>query len=206
MGETQAFLRKGYFFQRMDQISRTAKTRDTFLAALKDQERDYIAILREFELLEPNKPEEAKEPNRHEAHLRKHWFPEGGYAYSAWWQEWQPIEPILREGYTRAFEEAERRGWWPIDGYWLSTGTRVAVGIGVNEEEHKITLVRMTPPCPTYKPDTSIIAVVESKGIKPAGEVAEAIALVKPEYVHAKWIPAKIERRGIEWSTAPDRW
>jgi hypothetical protein len=38
----------------------------------------------------------------------------------------------MRQGYARAFEEADRRGLC-IDGYWLSTGTRMAVGIGVNE-------------------------------------------------------------------------
>jgi hypothetical protein len=58
MSETQAFMCKGYFFQRMDQDSRTVQTRDAFLEALQDQLRDYIAILREFGLLEPNKPGE----------------------------------------------------------------------------------------------------------------------------------------------------
>jgi hypothetical protein len=206
MSETQAFMRKGYFFQRMDQISRTEQRRDAFLEALQDQQRDYIAILREFGLLEPNTPEHTEEPNRHEAHLRKHWFPEGGYASSAWWQEWQPIEPILRQGYARAFEEAKKHDWWPIDGYWLSTGNKVAVGIGVNEDEHKITLIRVTPPCPTYTPDTSRIAVVEFKGSTSAEGPAEVIALEKPRYVYPLWASERIERRGAEWSAPLDWW
>jgi hypothetical protein len=180
MGETPVFMRKGYFFQRMDQLSRNEKQRDEFLIALNDLKRDYVDILREFNLLEPNKPEESEYPNKHEAHLRKHWFPKDPSRSGVWWQEWQPIEPIMREGYARAFEEAQKRRW-PIDGYWVSIGTRVAVGIGVNEEEQKITLIRLTPPCPNYAPDASVIAVVESKGIKPGHEDSEITTTFRPQ-------------------------
>src|SRR5919109_5430884 len=124
--ETQAFMRKGHFFQKLEEVSKNPSTRDAFLAALKDTGRDYVTILHDFGLLEPNPPEEAMQPNKFEAHLRKHWFPEDPYAYGAWWPEWQPIEPILRRGCISALEEAQKHDW-PIDGYWVSTGTRVAV-------------------------------------------------------------------------------
>jgi hypothetical protein len=82
----------------------------------------------------------------------------------------------------------------------------VAVGIGVNEEERKITLIRVTPLCPTYRPDASGIAVVEFKGTTSAEEPAEIIALEKPRYVHPLWAIEKVERRGVEWSAPLDWW
>jgi hypothetical protein len=188
MSETPAFMRKGDFFQKMDEISQNSSTRSAFLAALNDTTAwpDYVALLCHFGIVQPNSP--------HEAHLRQHWFPTDPYAPDAWWQESQPIEPIMRQGYARAFEEADRRGL-SIDGYWLSTGTRVAVGIGVNESEGKVTLIRITPPCPTYRPDTSIIAVVEFKGLKAPEGIVESTTVVGPAAGPYSWTQTVKERR-----------
>ena len=188
MSETPAFMRKGDFFQKMDEISQSPERRSAFLAALNDTSTwpDYVALLCHFGIVQPNSP--------HEAHLRKHWFPTDPYSPDAWWQESQPIEPIMRQGYARAFEEADARGLC-IDGYWLSTGTRVAVGIGVNEAEGKVTLIRVTPPCPTYRPDNSLIAVVEFKGRKTPGGIIETTTVVGPPAVPYSWTQTVKERR-----------
>jgi hypothetical protein len=188
MGETPAFMRKGDFFQNMDKLSQDASTRSDFLAALKDTDAwpDYVALLCHCGVVQSK--------SSHEAHLRKHWFPGNPYAPDAWWQESQPIEPILRQGYARAFEEADKREF-RIDGYWVSTGTRVAVGIGVNEPEGKVTLIRITPPCPSYKPDTSLIAVVEFKGAIAPGGIIETTTVVGPKPVETSWTQTVRESR-----------
>jgi hypothetical protein len=193
--ETLAFMRKGYFFQKLEELSRNPSARDAFLEALRsDPARDYVTSLRDFGLLEPNRPEMAHQPNRQEAHLRKHWFPKDPNAYGAWWPEWQPIEPILRRGCIKALEAAQQHNW-PIDGYWISTGNRVAVGIGVDAQAQQITLIRVTPPCPGYKPDTSLIAVVDFRGSEALGGVVETTTVIGPKPVTSTWTQTERERR-----------
>jgi hypothetical protein len=71
----------------------------------------------------------------------------------------------------------------------------VAVGIGVNEAEGKVTLIRVTPPCPTYKADTSLIAVVEFKGSQSPGGIVETTTVVGPQPVPYAWTQTVKERR-----------
>jgi hypothetical protein len=94
-------------FQRMDEIARMEPEREAFLQFLRDPALDFVATLRVFGLLEPNAPQIAEAPNRQEIHLRTHWFPIDPHSKDAWWREWQPIEPILRLGYIKAFEESQ---------------------------------------------------------------------------------------------------
>ena len=152
-----ALMQKGAFFRRLDDISRVPIRRDAFLAALKDDTQDYVQVLVAHGIVVDD---------GHADHLRLHWFPADPTSQDTWWKEHQPIMPVMRQGYARAFEEAQVRNL-PIDGYWLSGGDRVAVSI--TWDDRKITLIRLTPPCPGY--DSRPTAHTEPFiAVQPAGE------------------------------------
>jgi hypothetical protein len=75
------------------------------------------------------------------------------------------------------------------------------VGIGVDEGKHKITLIVVTPPCPDAKPDTSVVAVVESKRIDSTGELAESTFVVRPEPGEPVWAFEEMPRQ--QWMRGP---
>ena len=146
-------IEKGNTLLAIERIARDPARRDAFLEALEDDGQDYVDILTQHGALSPARL------TRITNHLRRHWYPSQAQLDDEdniraadpngrvpwWWEDHQPIEPIIRQGLIRAFREAKNRGL-PIDAYWVATGDVVAVSVSWNERQ--VTFVRFTPPTP----------------------------------------------------------
>ena len=167
--ETHSILQKGTYLQRIDDISRDPEKRSQFLEALRDETNDYLddvlvahGVVREGDMA-------SRTVTTYE-HMRQHLFPRGNdwenMMVPVWWREHQPITPIYRRGYARAFELSEETEK-PVDGHWLAAGDRVAIIVKPMAEA--ILMLRLTPPCPYARrpaPRVEVTETVETLGIE----------------------------------------
>ena len=131
------FAQKGSILSKMDEISQQPTRRDAFLTDLRDATQSYVDILVKYGVVTAWQAD----------HLRVHWFPADWQDPSSdcLWREHQPLEPILRQGARRAFEEAQARNL-PIDSYWICVGNQVGEIVAWNARQ--VTRLRVTPPLP----------------------------------------------------------
>jgi hypothetical protein len=194
-GWVKDVIRKGKILRKLDQLSTSSEAGEAFLKALKDKEgktyRDYTEVLLQHGLVNAAEA----------AHLRRHWFPdtatlaqkdallakEGKVPW--WWDAYQPIEPLLRQGMIEAFEKAKTSRWLvPVDAYWMAVGDRVLVSVSWNERQ--ITMVRVTPPVPKddavpadapgYTKEEPILVIRHKEDTAPG--LVEVVPVVVPSY------------------------
>jgi hypothetical protein len=139
---------RGPILQKVDQAC-TGARRAEFLAALRDLARDLVDVLSEFASLTPSE----------QAYLRRYWFDPNWFSPDSvcWWQYYQPIAPIVRQGLIKAIELATeddagnpRSPVLPVYSYWLYTGDQLEMII--TRSDQQVTLVWLTPRPPVNPP------------------------------------------------------
>jgi hypothetical protein len=89
-------------------------------------------------------------------HLRRDWFNE---SRSGWWQQAQPIEPLMREALIKATEVARKRGL-PVVPYWVCSGydESAPVEMSVAASKHQVTLLIHAPSAPGWAGRRGMVA------------------------------------------------
>lgn len=115
-------------------------------SALEDTSRYYCQILQEvFGMSE----------SPFVAYLRRFWFPETANPASTpgvWWEDHQPIEPIIRQSLLQAIELAHPD--LPIDSYWMAVGSTAYPShaspceVLLTRNDKQVTRLILTPPTP----------------------------------------------------------
>ena len=121
--------------------------RDEVLQALEDTSRSYSQILETlFQVKDPLL-----------TYIRSRWFPDtadlANTPYKVWWQDKQPIEPIIRQSLIKALELASPD--LPIDSYWIAVGSPQTAPrdsypfeVALTKSSCQVTRLILTPPAP----------------------------------------------------------
>ena len=134
---------KGPVHQVVDRIVNDPAKRAAFLAGLRSASsattgaEEYCQLLVDYGLA----PKQAE-------YLREWWYigdPKEP-ATTPFWQDLQPIYPILRRGLIKAIEVADIRPALPIDSYWSPGGSGVQVI--VTRSPYQVTRIILTPATP----------------------------------------------------------
>lgn len=131
--------------------------RKSFLEALCDRDQKYVDILIDFAGQAGIKFNEFQIE-----YLRQNWFPQPpdrrdvqGIVRAfegSWWREFQPIEPIVRQGLIKAIQEAMLEDL-DLDSYWLCPAASDFEVI-VSRSANQVTRIIMTPPVPVHIPSS----------------------------------------------------
>lgn len=109
-----------------------------------------------------------------ELHFRNDWFNETG---QGWWQQAQPIEPIIRTGLLKVVELFEQYDK-PIDSWWqcLTPTTSGTVSVFTMVSDRQITVLFNTPAPPSGGAvaqvvfvQTPVVWITDRRGSRTAG-------------------------------------
>jgi hypothetical protein len=102
---------KGTILKRIDELSRDRPRLQQLHDALDVPNPKLSAIALQFRLVSPSE----------QAHLLKDWFDSD--SDRRWWENAQPVEPIVAAGFKLAIQQALDRNL-PLDCYWVCYGER----------------------------------------------------------------------------------